>query len=201
MVYDVCLIVCRSVDVVPVEDAICPQSSFPFVLTEGEQSGGLSSHLKGHKTSILVRSWERLVESSTPTNAQDIGSNTESQEDLLEDKRNRRNVKRQELEQSSDSLTPVVTDSPENSGTRQFIAIVDGVGKGRVERVRSLVGPKSCKTPEKLVLEADISQTQGEGCTDWMAEHFPPGARTVNLQRGNHGFGFTIIEGKVSTVT
>lgn len=147
-----------------------------------------SQRCEGSHGSIpaLVRSWERLIiesAGSTPTNVHCIGSNTESQEDLLEDKR-RRNGK---LDQSS--RCPVLA-----SGLNE----INGIGNERVERVGSLITPKSCKTPEKLVLEEDSSFMLEEEYEGWVAKHFPPDSRVVVIQRGGEGFGFSMVEDKVS---
>lgn len=147
-----------------------------------------SQRCEGSHGSIpaLVRSWERLIiesAGSTPTNIHSIGSNTESQEDLLEDKR-RKNGK---LDPSTRS--PVLANGHSDIST------------GRVERVRSLITPKSCKTPEKLVLDEDSSPVLEQEYEDWVAKHFPPNSRIVVVQRGGEGFGFSMVEDKVSVVS
>ena len=68
--------------------------------------------------------------------------------------------------------------------------------KERVERVRSMIAPRSYATPEKLILEAE--EVNGvEPMSEWMAKHFPAGSSLVTVPRGDKGFGIIMVEGKV----
>lgn len=73
-----------------------------------------------------------------------------------------------------------------------------GSQKDRVERVHSLVGPRSFATPEKLVLQSG-SEEVGVRAEDseWISSQFPKGSRNVIIQRGDKGFGIIMVEGKV----
>ena len=71
--------------------------------------------------------------------------------------------------------------------------------KERVERVRSMVAPRSYATPEKLILDAE--EVNGvDPVNEWMSEHFPAGSSMVTVPRGDKGFGIIMVEGKVCCV-
>ena len=219
-----------SVDIVPVVENR-PSATIPAVVST---SAGTPSH---HRQMVPVR---RESSESAPNqrpiysiegmtcmsarNRRNIGSNTESQEDLFEETvRNRRN-RRDNFKQKSMSKERVISliNAFENegcpSGSRyspeidRSIASKDSAAvaphKDRVERVHSLVAARSFATPEKLVLHNAAAAVNGTSdfvkdpsYNDWVAAHFPTGSYTVTIPRGNKGFGLIMVEGKVRILT
>ena len=64
--------------------------------------------------------------------------------------------------------------------------------------VRTTVDPHSFTTPEKLILEPGIRVHPAAVATSSWMDKFPRGARTVTIPRGDKGFGFIMVEKKVS---
>ncbi len=201
----------HSVDIVPVVESH-PRASIPTVITNGQQTSPPSSRRKGSETestvSHLHSSQERLLDSSlesTLSISHGFGSNTESQEDLLEDDRrprkrnNRDRVGLGKHHRGDDALKLERTVNILNSydGFRKESIMEEELGshKERVERVHSLVGPRSFATPEKLILHSE----DGVGSADdeWMLSRYPRGSHTITIQRGDKGFGIMMVEGKV----
>ena len=72
-------------------------------------------------------------------------------------------------------------------------------GKERVEKVRSLVAPRSFTTPEKLVVSSGDDYLNCDNTEDrWLKERFPPEAKLVTVPRGDKGFGLIMVEENVS---
>ena len=93
-----------------------------------------------------------------------------------------------------------ILNSYEDTGEENLL-IVDkelGSSRERVERVRSLVGPRSYTTPEKLILHSDGTEGVDSVVNEWTPSQFPEGSHSVTIQRENKGFGLIIVEGKVS---
>ena len=155
-----------------------------------------NQEIKPHK----VRT--HLINSSQIRARRNIGSNTESQEDLLEDTRNNNKnskhitserLKYEELEDT------VITGNPHSSYSEKPSSSskirIRGSGRDQVvERVHSMITPRSFKTPEKFLLEPDEADTSNQS---WLESHFPPNAETVTIPRGDKGFGLIMVEAKV----
>lgn len=125
-----------------------------------------------------------------------IGSNTESQEDLLAEMsshRNHKNLKKNigylESQSLSDESRNIMDSYPYQNGMDEFPSSSEGcVGAAQ-----------SFATPEKLILEPDLdirAQTSYGVASSWMSQ-FPQGSRTVTVPRGDKGFGFIMVEKKV----
>lgn len=136
-----------------------------------------------------------------------IGSNTESQEDLLQEtKNNQRNSthiisERIEHQEFSDTIIPNSHHSflqkvPEINGDIRLSKVKTRVsGRDKVvERVHSMMAPRSFDTPEKFLLEPQETDTNNQS---WLRSHFPPNAKTVTVPRGDKGFGLIMVEVKV----
>ena len=164
--------------------------------------GGIRSQKGSHSQSGLDRI---ALDESPPRNRRNIGSNTESQEDLLEERRKNRHNFRQRLKDTDLALRQDVINSYEQENDEQTEAAThrQGLtsGKERVERVRSLVAPSSFNVPEKLIIQSSddyLSSSKTE--RDWLKDRFPPGTKLVTVPRGDKGFGFIMVEGNVSVV-
>ncbi len=84
----------------------------------------------------------------------------------------------------------------EKPGKAGQVAVAElGVQKERVERVHSLIGPRSFATPEKLTLLTENDEVGAE--EKWVSLRYPKGSHGVTIQRGDKGFGVIIVEGKV----
>ena len=158
---------------------------------------GIRSHKGSHSQSGLDRI---MLEESPPRNRRNIGSNTESQEDLLEERRNnRRNF--QERLKSTDLTSRDVYLQETDENERQTYMLGLTSGKERVERVHSLLAPRSFTTPEKLIVHStadhDYPNYGNNADSEWLKEKFPPGAKLVTVPREDKGFGFIIVEGNV----
>ena len=177
-----CFLAC-SVDIVPVVESK-PSARVPTLLTnigkmgQGKGRRGMEEETDGRprkgsgieSTFCLARSHDNLHDLSNNRSSNGIGSNTESQEDLLDThSKNLRNQqeKRMGVGQrrpnsgskiasliSSYEETAKLSQSPPPSPKRTRVG--GGSQKGRRERVgrvMSIVAPHSYAKPEKLVLE------------------------------------------------
>ena len=165
---------------------------------------GIRSHKGSHSQSGLDRI---TLDESPPRNRRNIGSNTESQEDLLEERRNNRHNFRQRLKDteliSQDMITSYEQKTDEQNERQPYMRSTSG-GKERIEKVRSLVAPRSFTTPEKLVVHSTENDNY-LNCEnmekEWLKEKFPPEAKLVTVPRGDKGFGFMMVEGNVCFYT
>ena len=164
---------------------------------------GLRSHKGSHSQSGLDRI---TLDESPPRNRRNIGSNTESQEDLLEETRNNRLNFRQRLRDTDitsrqDVISSYEVETDENIERQTVLRSSTGGGKERVEKVRSLVAPRSFQTPEKLVVHSTDDYLNCDNAEDrWLKERFPPEAKIVTVPRGDKGFGLIMVEENVSSV-
>lgn len=153
---------------------------------------------------------------SSPIRARrNIGSNTESQEDLLEDTRNNnrnsKHITSERLKYEELEDTVITGNHPHTSYTQTVISLDDNEKQsdlpsssrlqmrvsGReqvVERVHSMITPRSFKTPEKFLLEPEEGDTSNQS---WLESHFPPNVETMTIPRGDKGFGLIMVEAKV----
>jgi len=203
-----------SVDIVPVVESR-PSASIPTLITEiTDDHRTPPARRKGSETESTVNSLqsrETLLDSSTESpfhSRRGIGSNTESQEDLLEDARNQKNLKEiLKFQDLSNGSVANILNSYKHKGVGQKTVLGLGVEnnglsapviKERVERVHSTVAPRSYTAPEKLVLHAKESDTDSDSAVyeEWMKIHFPAGSKSVTVPRGDKGFGIIIKEGK-----
>ena len=142
-----------------------------------------------------------MLDESPPRNRRNIGSNTESQEDLLEDRRNNRRNFRERLRNtdlaSREDMINSYEQETDGVTERQSHTLSLTNGKERVERVRSLLAPRSFNTPEKLVIESSDYLSND---SEWLKAKFPPGAKLVTVPRGDKGFGFIMVEGNVNII-
>ena len=170
---------------------------------------------KGSETESTInslQSHETLLDSSTESpfhSRRGIGSNTESQEDLLEDVRNQKNLKEMlKYRELSKASVANIINSYELRGVEEKTlpglrvetnGISAPVIKERLERVHSTVAPHSYTAPEKLVLHAKESDMGNDSAVheEWMKIHFPAGSKSVTVPRGDKGFGIIMTEGKV----
>lgn len=204
-----------SVDIVPVVESR-PSASIPTLITEiTDDHRTPPARRKGSETESTVnslQSHETLLDSSTDSplhSRRGIGSNTESQEDLLEDARNQKNLKEiLKYQDLSNGSVANILNSYKHKGVGQKTVLGLGVEnnglsapviKERVERVHSTVAPRSYTAPEKLVLHAKESDADSDSAVyeEWMKIHFPVGSKSVTVPRGDKGFGIIIKEGKV----
>lgn len=158
---------------------------------------GIVSRKGSHSQSGLDRI---VLDESPPRNRRNIGSNTESQEDLLEDRRNNRRNFRERLRNTDLASREDIINSYEQEmdgvDERQSVTLRLTSGKDRVERVCSLHAPRSFNTPEKLIIDSpDYLSSDSE----WLKTKFPPGAKLVTVPRGDKGFGFIMVEGNVNS--
>lgn len=204
----------NSVDIVPVIESR-PCASIPTVITSAVTTiasvdtpplrrtvniGGFRSQKGSYSHSGLDRI---ALDESPPRNRRNIGSNTESQEDLLEERRKNRHNFRQRLKDTDLALRQDVINSNEQEPDEhnETAAHRQGLtgGKERIERVRSLVAPSSFSVPEKLIIQSsDDYLSSSETEKDWLKERFPLGTKLVTVPRGDKGFGFIMVEGNVS---
>lgn len=170
-----------SVDVVPVSTGSKPITT-PYMNSD---PGHTSPHDKPHQKRTL------LINDSPVRARRNIGSNTESQEDLLQDSRNTRNKQHDKFILEEHKQNGSTTHQSQTNGdVKNSRKSARRTGKEQiVERVHSIVGPRSFKTPEKFLLEPDDSS--------WLEANFPLDAETVTIPRGDKGFGFIMVEEKV----
>jgi hypothetical protein len=133
-----------------------------------------------------------------------IGSHTESEEDLLSvsTHNNHKNLEKNFEESHSNNI---MDSFQYQNGT------VDIASKEIVDRVRSVDSARLYSTPEKLVLAepmfAGVSRVHVGGVpfeapptgNSWMG-NFPRGSKLVTIPRGDKGFGFILVEKKVRGV-
>lgn len=193
-----------SVDIVPViENRPC--ASIPTIITSVVTTTtsvitpplkravniGIQSRKGCHSQSGLDRI---ILDESPPRNRRNIGSNTESQEDLLEDRRNNRRNFRERLRNTDLASREDIINSYEQEIDGQDERRSHTLGRERVERVRSLLAPRSFNTPEKLIVESSDHLNNDSA---WLKAKFPPEAKLVTIPRGDKGFGFIMVEGNV----
>lgn len=153
-----------------------------YVNDDSSESVPTPSHNKPYKVRKL------LINASPVRARRNIGSNTESQEDLLQDTRNQRNSE----QKHNSSSTQLIGNYGTNSSKRRYSR--KSGGEKIVDRVHSIIAPRSFKTPERFLLEPD-----GElNTSSWLEANFPLNAETVTIPRGERGFGFIMVEEKVS---
>ena len=196
-----------SVDIVPViENRPC--ASIPTIITSVVTTKtsvitpplkrtvniGIQSRKGCHSQSGLDRI---ILDESPPRNRRNIGSNTESQEDLLEDRRNNRRNFRERLRNTDLASREDIINSYEHEIDGQDERRSYTLGRERVERVRSLLGPRSFNTPEKLIVESSDHLNGDRTNSAWLKANFPPEAKLVTIPRGDKGFGFIMVEGNV----
>ncbi len=135
----------------------------------------------------------KLLISDSPVRARrNLGSNTESQEDLLEDSKNRSNSGRFEQTKSDTKSGKAVEEikgykrQSRKSGREKM-----------VDRVHSIIAPRSHKTPEKFLLDPAGKDDSATANALWLEANFPSDAKTVIVPRGEKGFGFFMVEEKV----
>lgn len=196
----------HSVDIVPVVENR-PHVSIPTLITEfTDDHQTPPARRKGSETEStlnILQSHETLLDSSIDSpihSRRGIGSNTESQEDLLEDTRItlKERLKYHELSNESEIT---ILNSYELKDDAEERTILGSQTNGfsvneRVERVQSMVAPRSCATPEKIILH-DIEEPDVDSNNEWMDAHFPTGSRSVTIPRGDKGFGIIMVEEKV----
>ena len=164
---------------------------------------GIASRKGSHSQGGLDRI---VLDESPPRNRRNIGSNTESQEDLLEDRRNNRRNFRERLRITDLASREDIINSYEQCqevhvdgmSERQSVTLRLTSGKERVERVRSLHAPRSFNTPEKLIVGSPDYLSSDKTDSEWLNAKFPPGAKLVTVPRGDKGFGFIMVEGNVN---
>ena len=173
-----------SVDVVPVSTGNKPITT-PYMNADTVHT---SPSDKPHQKRTL------LINDSPVRVRRNIGSNTESQEDLLQDSRNTRNKHHDDYILEEHKPKGSTTHKSQTNGdAKNSRTSARRSGKEQVvERVHSIVGPRSFKTPEKFLLEPDDSS--------WLETNFPLDAETVTIPRGDKGFGFIMVEEKVRGV-
>lgn len=155
-----------------------------YVNDDSSESVPTPSHNKPYKVRKL------LINASPVRARRNIGSNTESQEDLLEDTRNKRNS--DNIEQKHNSISTQLIGNYGTNSSKRYSR--KSGGEKIVDRVHSIVAPRSFKTPERFLLEPD-----GElNSSSWLKANFPLNAETVTIPRGERGFGFIMVEEKVS---
>ncbi len=146
-----------------------------------------------------------VLDESPPRNRRNIGSNTESQEDLLEDRRNNRRNFRERLRNTDLASREDIINSYEQCQEVDGMNEIQSVTlrlpsrKDRVERVRSLHAPHSFNTPEKLIIDSPDYLSSDKTDSEWLSTKFPPGAKLVTVPRGDKGFGFIMVEGNVNS--
>lgn len=178
-----CVFSCSSVDIVPVVESK-PSARVPTLLTnigkgrgrkdvEEEVDGRPRKGSGTESTFYLARSHDNLLDLPNNHSTNGIGSNTESQEDLLDTRsKNLRNQQEKKMGVgqrrpnsgskiasliSSYEETAKLSQSPPQSPKRTRVG--GGSQKGRRERVgrvMSIVAPQSYAKPEKLVLEVRV---------------------------------------------
>lgn len=162
---------------------------------------GIVSRKGSHSQSGLDRI---VLDESPPRNRRNIGSNTESQEDLLEDRRNNRRNFRERLRNTDLASREDIINSYEQEidgvNERESVTLRLTSRKDRIERVRSLLAPRSFNTPEKLVIDSSDYPSSDKTDSEWLKAKFPPGAKLVTVPRGDKGFGFIMVEGNVITL-
>ena len=160
---------------------------------------GIVSRKGSHSQSGLDRI---VLDESPPRNRRNIGSNTESQEDLLEDRRNNRRNFRERLRNTDLASREDIINSYEQEidgeDERQPFTLRLTNRKDRVERVRSLHAPRSFNTPEKLIIDSPDYLSSDKTDSEWLKAKFPPEARMVTVPRGDKGFGFIMVEENVN---
>lgn len=120
-----------------------------------------------------------------------IGSNTESQEDLLQESQNSTN--QQDFEEHKHGSDNFKLQRDDDDNKKRFSK---KSGRGRmVDRVHSIIAPQSFKTPEKFLVEPVDTEINN---SSWLEANFPLSAETVTIQRGEKGFGFIMVEEKVN---
>lgn len=208
-----------SMDIVPVVESR-PCASIPTIITSVVTTTtsvvtpplrrtvnlGIRSQKGSHSQSGLDRI---TLDESPPRNRRNIGSNTESQEDLLEERRNNRYNFRQRLKDTELISRQDIINSYEQTTEEQVErqpCLRDSTGsKERIEKVRSLIAPRSFTTPEKLIVQSpDHNNDNYLNCEnsekEWLKEKFPPEAKLVTVPRGDKGFGFIMVEGNVRSI-
>ena len=156
---------------------------------------------------------DELSNSFPPLSHDNIGSSTESQEDLLKENswRNLENLQ----QESHNSKVTIMDSCPfqnrcENGNRKPNRKPMSmDIPKERTGSVKSVLeSPLSFPKPEKLVLDPwyydnhvrvhpsrhVIEVPQPIGWTE--KQQFPPGSRTVTVPRGEKGFGFIMVEQK-----
>lgn len=201
----------HSVDIVPVVENR-PHVSIPTLITEiTDDHQTPPTRRKGSETEStlnILQSRETLLDSSIDSplhSRRGIGSNTESQEDLLEDTRIQRSLKeRLKYHELSNESEITILNSYELKDDAEERTILESLGSQtngfsvneRVERVQSMVAPRSYATPEKIILH-DIEEPDADSNNEWMEANFPAGSRSVTIPRGDKGFGIILVEEKV----
>lgn len=71
----------------------------------------------------------------------------------------------------------------------------------QVDCMRSMLGPRSYSTPEKLVLNSDSTPATSGGDGGNWRDRFPRGSKAVTIPRGDKGFGFIMVEKRVRSYT
>lgn len=134
-----------------------------------------------------------LINDSPIRVRRNIGSNTESQEDLLQDSKNKSNSG--VFERKKNNPKPQKAGDEINNYERKLRK--SGREK-KVDRVHSIIAPRSHKTPEKFLLDPADENDSAMANASWLEANFPLDAKTVTIPRGEKGFGFFMVEEKVN---
>lgn len=164
------------------------------------------------------RMWRRTTETEVLNGLShsNIGSNTESQEDLLKETswRNSENLQYERHGSKFTIMDSCTFQNGRESGNvtpQMGLTSVDPSSKEKIGTVKSVIDSSSFHKPEKLLLDSwnhnnhvrvhpscHTSDVPHPG--RWTEKQFPQGSRTVTIPRGDKGFGFIMVEQKVRCV-
>ena len=171
-------------------------------------NGGVASSMPGRDVSGRNTAETIIHNGYSERSEVNIGSNTESEEDLLSvSVHNHKNLE-QSFKYSRTSDRNIMDSFQYRNGNGE---VSSGEVVGRVRTVD--VSTQSFSTPEKLVLvepaSTGVSRVHPGGVSSeaplstgssWMAK-FPRGSKMVTVPRGDKGFGFILVEKKVREMT